>query len=255
MDKKIKHLGILAVFVLLLSACQPEIPTITPPAVDEEFIYGQNAIVDSVEVILLESFPLQAQARVLGNFPDGCTELYEISVERQGQEFLLTLTTRRPGGDVACTEALVPFEEIVDLDVAGLEAGTYTVIAQDKEASFTLDVDNTLPEEIEEADYQFGSAATVEAMQVIIMESDPIQVRVELVGYLPDGCTKINKVNAVRDGQVFNIEIVTRRPGGDALCTMQIVPFEKTVKLDVKGLPAGDYTVRYKDLSESFTLQ
>ncbi len=251
---KIRLIGMLVVF-MLLSACQLGEGTETPPAKEGEFSYGQNAIVESVEVILLESFPVQAQVRVSGNLPDGCTELHEISVEQEGEEFSLTLTTRRPTGDVFCTQALVPFEEIVELDIRGLEAGTYTVIAQEEQETFTLDVDNMIPKEVEEADYEYGNDARVEELSVNIMESYPVQVSVVLEGYLPDGCTEIEQITSTRDQQTFAIEIVTRRPAGDVMCTQQIVPFEETLNLDVENLEPGEYTVQYGELSETITLE
>lgn len=253
--KTIKYFfGAFVVMGLLLSACQPALTPETPPAQDD-FEYGQNATVEELEVILLESFPLQAQVRVSGYLPDGCTELYEITVERQNKNFILTLTTRRPTGDVACTQALVPFEEIVDLDIEGLEAGTYAVIAQDQEAQFTLDVDNVLPQQVDESEFVYGSDATVEQLTVNMMESFPVQVNVILDGYLPDGCTEIDEITSSLDDQTFTIDVVTRKPAGDVACTMAIVPFEVTHELDVEGLQAGEYTVQYGELSEKFTLE
>ena len=247
-------LGVFVLMGLLLSACQPAAAPETPPAQDE-FEYGQNATVEELEIVLMESFPLQAQVRVSGYLPDGCTELYEITVEQQNMNFILTLTTRRPTGDVACTQALVPFDEIVDLNIAGLEAGTYAVIAQDQEAEFTLDVDNLPPQQVDESDFVYGSDAVVEDMTVNLMESFPVQVSVSLVGYLPDGCTEIDETTSSLDDQTFTIQIVTRRPAGDVACTMAIVPFEVTHDLDVEGLQAGEYTVRYGELSQTFTLE
>jgi inhibitor of cysteine peptidase len=246
---------------ILLSACQAvigpddptEVPPVTEPA-EPKYEYDQRATVEFVEVILLESFPLQAQAIVSGTLPDGCSELYEISVEQNGLRFNLTLTTRHLTGDVACTEALVPFEETVDLDIHGLEAGTYTVIAQDKQATFTLDVNNVISGEGEDTKYSYGSQATVETMNINIMESFPVQVSVDLSGYLPDGCTTIYEISAQREEQTFTIDIVTRKPV-DVACTMAIVPFEETISLDVEGLPAGEYTVQYGDMYETFTLE
>jgi inhibitor of cysteine peptidase len=46
-----------------------------------------------------------------------------------------------------CTQALVPFEERVDLDVQGLPAGTYTVDVNGISDTFTFDADNEIPEE------------------------------------------------------------------------------------------------------------
>jgi inhibitor of cysteine peptidase len=239
----------LLLLTLVLSACQP----VDEPQKNGEYIYGEHAILDGLEILLLESFPLQAQVIVSGYLPDGCTELDEITVDRDGNEFLLTIKTRKPSGDVMCTEALVPFEETVDLDILGLDAGTYTVVAQDKQVSFTLDVDNVLEPGDDEAEYTYGSNAVVEDLMINIMESFPLQVSVTLVGYLPDGCTEIEEIKASREGQIFSIEIVTKRPAGDVACTMAIVPFEEVVKLDVQGLPAGEYVVEAGDLQESFT--
>ena len=251
--KKTRIIFSLVIFAgLLLSACQPGVDTEEPS--NGEYEYGQNASVDSLEVVLLESFPLQAQSVITGTLPDGCTELYEVSAEQQELRFNITLTTRRPTGDIACTEALVPFEETVDLDIQGLEPGTYTVVAQDQQATFTLDVENALPPQDEDIKFSIGSTATIESLDVQIMESFPVQVSVVLTGYLPDGCTEIYEINAPRKDQTFTIQVLTRRPV-DLACTMAIVPFEETVSLDVEGLPAGDYTVEVGELSQTFTLE
>lgn len=127
-------LFVLMAFVALsFSACQPAQGNEEP-----EYTYGQDATVESLDILILESFPVQVQVTVSGYLPDGCTELHEITVERQDQDFILTVRTRRPTGDIACTQALVPFEETVELDVEGLAAGTYTVTAHGLEDSFTL---------------------------------------------------------------------------------------------------------------------
>ncbi len=252
---KLRLFGLTLAFVLLLSACQPPEATQTPPAKEGEFSYGQNTTVESLEVVLLESFPLQAQAVVSGNLPDGCTTLHEITVERDGEAFILTLTTQRPTGDVFCTQALVPFEETVDLEIRGLDAGTYTVIAQEEQTTFRLDVDNVIPDEVEDAEFEFGADARVEGLSVNIMEAYPIQISVVLEGYLPDGCTEIEEITSNRDQQTFSVEIVTRRPTGDVMCTQQIVPFEETLNLEVENLPAGEYTVQYGEFSDTFRIE
>ena len=253
MMKKIKiMLMFTLVASLVISACQPA-PPVDTPLVEDDYAYGQNAIVEDLDVLLMESFPLQARAVVKGYLRDGCTELYEIEVERDGVEFMITLTTRRPTGDVACTEALVPFEESVNLEIEGLVAGIYTVTAQEQRAQFTLDVDNVLQSEGGE-DILLTSDAVLEDLAVMILESDPVQVRVSLSGYLPDGCTTIHEIRSSRDGDVFTIQIVTERPAGDVACTMAIVPFEEELPLDVAGLPAGAYTLRVDGMSETFVI-
>jgi inhibitor of cysteine peptidase len=85
------------------------------------------------------------------------------------------------------------------------------------------------------------------------MESFPVQVSVEVTGYLPDGCTNIDNVNTTKDGDTFYVEIGTIRPR-DALCTQALVPFTKSVPLDVYGLEKGIYNVDVNGKTASFEL-
>jgi inhibitor of cysteine peptidase len=106
---------------------------------------GQAAMVDEIDVLILESFPVQINVVVRGNLPDGCTYLDEFDVQQDGSTFeMIIWTVRDP--EAMCTMALVPFEETIPLDVLGLEAGEYTVVVQDQSINFTLDVDNILEE-------------------------------------------------------------------------------------------------------------
>jgi inhibitor of cysteine peptidase len=141
---------ILAMIVMIATACAPAAtpeptPLPEPPELPGtgpgEGEIGQNAMVDEIDVLILESFPVQVNVVVRGNLPDGCTYLDEFDVIQDGNTFNITiLTTRDP--DAMCTMALVPFEETVSLDVEGLAAGEYTVVVQDQTETFTLDVDN-----------------------------------------------------------------------------------------------------------------
>lgn len=105
-----------------------------------------TANVESVEAQIMESFPVQVSIVVQGNLPDGCTELGEWTVNRDDDVFEVTLPTERPA-DALCTEALEPFEVTIPLDVAGLDAGTYTVDVNGVTTTFELAVDNVPQEE------------------------------------------------------------------------------------------------------------
>ncbi len=109
------------------------------PADKEDFEVGENAYVYSLEVQPIDRDSGRVEVIVTGELADGCTSLHEIEIEQQGQEFILTVLTRRPTGDVACTMALVPFEATVELDVEGLEDGTYEVLSQNAKTEFSLD--------------------------------------------------------------------------------------------------------------------
>lgn len=123
---------------LVLAGCDGQ----APAEQDED----AEVIVESVDALIMESFPVQVNAVVTGTLFDGCVEIENAVVEREGDTFSITFETERLI-DALCQPGRVPFEEVVSLDVLGLEAGTYTVEAGGVTTTFTLDVDNTPIEE------------------------------------------------------------------------------------------------------------
>lgn len=116
--------------------------------VDSQYEIGQ-AMVDSVEVVLKESFPVQIDVLVEGNLPDGCTELGNARQQLVENTFNINLETRKlKDTDVMCTQALVPYETTISLDnVVGISAGEYTVNVNGVSTTFTMDVDNYISNE------------------------------------------------------------------------------------------------------------
>jgi len=138
--------------VVTLIACAPitapnaSIPsadaTVTPqsaaPVVEIVEIPAENlATVDTIEIRLLESAPVQVEVVARGYLADGCTELGETAVVLIDNEFQVTLPTERPA-DAMCTQALVPFEQIIPLDVTDAAPGDYTVVVNGVRGIFTL---------------------------------------------------------------------------------------------------------------------
>lgn len=109
---------------------------------DDSYENQQAIFVDDLKINIMESFPVQVSATVVGNLPDGCTRIVDSKAEMIDEStFELRIITERPE-DMMCTMALVPFEEHINLDVEGLPAGTYTVKGFGLENSFTFDMDN-----------------------------------------------------------------------------------------------------------------
>ena len=88
------------------------------------------APIDSLQIQTGESFPVQQTLVVSGSLPNGCTYLND------------TLDTRTEG-DI-CTEALVPYEERIQLQVNNLPSGVYIVNVNGREISFELESDNSV---------------------------------------------------------------------------------------------------------------
>ena len=97
-------------------------------------------MVDEIELLVMESFPVQVEAIVRGNLPNGCVVLDGLSAVRTDEGFLVEVEAHKQGD--FCTQSLVPFKERVTLDVLGLPAGTYVVRAGEAVSEFTFTVDN-----------------------------------------------------------------------------------------------------------------
>jgi hypothetical protein len=92
--------------------------------------------VDSVEVRIAESYPVQVFANIKGTLGDGCTSLGETRQSRNGSTIEVTITTNHSGAD-ACTQ----IAQLVDQDIqleGEFPAGTYTVRVNGVEKQFTV---------------------------------------------------------------------------------------------------------------------
>ncbi len=211
--------------------------------------YGE-APVDSFDIVFLESFPLQVNVIVTGNLPDGCTEIDEVTSKREGDTFVVRLTTRRPV-DQMCTEALVPYEEVVSLDVYGLPAGTYTVDVNGMTGMFTLETDNVLPDEPSAGEFIYALAQVTDIE--IFEPTGPGATRVIIRGYLPDACTDIHSFDERLEGSTIHVTVETSRPA-DAICAQMIEEFEVTYELTRVPGP-GTYIVNVNGVEAQFTVQ
>ena len=105
---------------------------------------GGRATVESIEILIAASFPVQVFAVLHGYLGDGCTKISCVTARGPvANRFHIEITTERPAG-AFCTLALVPFEHNVPLDVHGLPKGDYEAVAGGVRVSFTLRQDNKL---------------------------------------------------------------------------------------------------------------
>jgi hypothetical protein len=132
MNKKFLWLGLVAIAIIIFitGCCAPIMPAIGLATVEE------------IDILTLESFPVQIFVIASGYLPDPCTEIYQINQEREGNTFFITIETYRSPG--FCIQVLAPFEEVIPLKVYGLPAGTYTVEVNGVQGSFDLEIDNIL---------------------------------------------------------------------------------------------------------------
>ncbi|WP_292485394.1 hypothetical protein [Methanohalobium sp.] len=136
---------ILSISVLSFSGCvdttnNPDNRSENNNSDTTEYIY-KTANIENIKINILESFPVQVIVVAEGYFPDGCTQIHEIEKDKQGNNFNITITTKRPK-DKLCTQQIVPFKENISLDVEGLKTGVYNVSVNGVNGTFELTIDN-----------------------------------------------------------------------------------------------------------------
>ncbi len=237
-----------------VSSDDPVPPAEELPPIEGPVIRGE-AVVESIQILMLESFPLQVHVAAQGYVPDGCTRVDQISQKRDGNTFNVTITTVRPE-DMECTEAEVPFQENIPLDVYGLPAGTYTVDVNGVTDTFTFDTDNILPDMPSDdqgnTEGPLTDLATIESAEVEETTMVPPAVQVNIKGTIPDGCVGyLQVVRERRQANVIHLTVGRSLPDG-VMCTMVITEFEESTI--IHDLESGSYILQVNDFTTEFTV-
>lgn len=96
--------------------------------------------------------------------------------------------------------------------------------------------------------------ASVQSVEIEIVETNPIVVNAIIRGQLPDaGCTKISGIEQARVGNTIHVTVTTVSDPV-ALCAQVLTPFEQTISLDVDGLAPGNYMVSVHGIEKAFYL-
>ncbi len=93
--------------------------------------------VSKVDVLILESFPPQIVAKVEGWLPDGCSEVGDITQQRDGFAIDVTITIRRLSTG-ACIAIAPQVSRNIRLNGSFAESGAYAVRVNGVEKTFTL---------------------------------------------------------------------------------------------------------------------
>ena len=193
--------ALVAAFGCMATPTAVDAPTAYAPATEpsDDGVVEGVAAVENIDILILESFPVQINVVARGDLPDGCTMIDEAIQERDGNTFRVTITTVRPVGMV-CTEALVPFEKVISLDVYGLPAGVYTVDANGVSGTFELAVDNVPQEEPPAEPTAVPTEVTASGSIGGKVWHDLCKTPYETVDTPPEGCVKLPGGGLVANG-------------------------------------------------------
>lgn len=243
-------------------------PTATPApeeTIDLENVTIDEATVESIEIMILESFPVQVNVHVTGFLGDGCTTLGEIVTRQEGETFFVSIGTQRPA-DAICTQIAAVFEENVPLDVNGLPAGTYQVNVNGVTDAFTLDMDNVAQLPGTENDQPIGVELPQEDMAELIrltLERALVAQEIPDYGLLTTGRDEIvlstENIDPTLVPEIAGVNLVVLSPeeiqakaneAGDFLYLIfrditAVSSTEARVSLDNAWMPAEDSEMMY----------
>lgn len=129
MASVVRRVALAAVAALPLLACE------SPTAAEE----ADRLTIESVEVRVQESSPVQVTAAVKGHLRDSCELLGDTSQSRSGSTITVTITTTRDNErERPCLDVVTPIEQQVALEGA-FPAGTYLVRVNGVERTFRVD--------------------------------------------------------------------------------------------------------------------
>lgn len=96
--------------------------------------------------------------------------------------------------------------------------------------------------------------ATVQGVEIQILENSPLQANAIVRGELPDaGCTIISGFYQERDGNGLKVTLLTSTDPL-AVCAPAITPFEEVIALDVGNLSPARYLVNVNGYEQNFEL-
>ena len=89
-------------------------------------------------------------------------------------------------------------------------------------------------------------------IEVLLAESDPVQVSIEVNGWLADSCTEHHGTHLTQEENSITIKITTIRPK-DLACATVVTDYQERVSIGT--LPAGDYKVVVNDVEAEFRIE
>ncbi|NJK99010.1 MAG: hypothetical protein HC910_00055 [Spirulinaceae cyanobacterium SM2_1_0] len=92
-----------------------------------------------------------------------------------------------------------------------------------------------------------SAPVTVEAVRVNVLESQPLQLVLEIDGYIPDGCQVPVTVSQTRVGNQVSVALARELPV-DTLCPAVVQPYTQQLRLD-GGFAPGTYQIEVNGLT------
>ena len=94
--------------------------------------------------------------------------------------------------------------------------------------------------------------APIDDVQVVIRDSSPPQVTLNVKAGLPSGCAQRESHSISRTGDTFTVRVLNSMPTGEVACTMIYGTYELILDLGRDFRAGGTYTVNVNDKTTTF---
>jgi hypothetical protein len=180
--------------------------------------------------------------------PDGCEDPVHIRqrVDAEARLIVIDVFITRPTEPRVCTMMLIPFEKTITLP-ADL-TGRYALAVNGVMVTYDFDTALLI---FPGGEATFRSPMIIESVEVLLLESAPVQVVVNVRGTQPDGCEFPAVTEERRDGNAITLEIYRNVPLA-AMCPAVLVIYEDSINLGT--FEPGGYTVTVNGVTVEFEI-
>lgn len=116
---------ILMVFLPLVAAASL-IACVAPPPTTQE-PRGGAVYIDSADLLIMESYPVQIALHIVGNLPTPCHEFRSEVAQPDDQNRIFADAWSEADPAAMCAQVLQPFDTNVSIPMSGAADGTYSV--------------------------------------------------------------------------------------------------------------------------------
>lgn len=144
-------LSLVSLLILVMTACMPvtRVASFIEPTPAHQTAQTQTASreaqVESVDIEILKSDPVQINAVASVKLPDACTTLGDSQLHYASNTFQITLWAVSPT-DRGCAQVITQVGSTYALNAIDLQPGTYTVTINSVSKVFTLTADDLTPD-------------------------------------------------------------------------------------------------------------
>ena len=161
----------LLIWTIIFALSVIVIPTFAQEDTEETELITAEAFITSVSIVVDEmADESPVIVNVSGEAGDPCTEIESIEQTNEDDTIFITITTSRDA-NLMCAAVLEAFDAEITLDLAGLDAGDYTVSVNGVEETFTLPDTLVLTEEPIEVEAQAVTECPEASEDTILLET------------------------------------------------------------------------------------